>query len=90
MRPDGRDGIGHRIRESPADSLVVRAECWPRGHGLGAGSHATSPWSLMLTGACMLLVGAALLLRIAPPAGQALRRSCSHPRTAPDWFGGRR
>jgi hypothetical protein len=27
----------------------------------------------MLTGACMLLVGAALLLRIAPSAGQAFR-----------------
>jgi hypothetical protein len=45
------------------------------GHGLGAGSDATSPWSLMLTGARLLVVGAALLLRIAPSAGQAFRRS---------------
>jgi len=33
------------------------------GHGLGAGSDATSPWSLMLTGARLLVVGIDLRAR---------------------------
>jgi sulfoxide reductase heme-binding subunit YedZ len=45
------------------------------GHGIGSGTDAGTWWGRVLIGACLLLIGAALLIRASPSAGQAFRRS---------------
>ncbi len=59
-----RRRLGHRAWRA---THWVAYACWPLAllHGLGAGSDAKAGWMLVLSGACMIVVSAAVLARAA-------------------------